>query len=696
MKNSRVKIKFSVFFVILLIPVSLFAQNNLVYDKIKVGEDSVLVIREKLQSEEVIITATKIQETVFQAKNDVGVVGEEAILRQNSTTTPDILSATPEVLIQKTNAGAGSPIIRGLSGNRVLILVDGIRLNNATFRSGNNQYFNTIDPQLVSKIEIVQGPSSALYGSDALGGVIQVLTKKPEFNSKSLVFSSKISTNSLSNSNSLLANFSGNSKFAVNFGASFKDFNTLIAGEKIGKQTPTGYTELDGNIALSYFLTQKTLLTFSNQFTSQKKVDRYDKLTGEGADDLNNVNPQRRFLSYLNVQNETEFGFWKGYELTTSFHKQTEERHRIKGGQTKETIENDVVNTLGVNFHGKLFFNKFFNIISGFDFYGDFISSKSMEKNTVSGEELKLERGKFPNDASSKTFGFFAENKTSLTEKLSFTTGLRFSNYSMKGTLADETEKTKTDNSSLTFSGNLGFLLTENLNFIGGVSQGFRSPNLEDAFSKGVGKKGTYDIPNPKLKPETSTSFELGTKFQNERIFASVFGYFSNYEKIIERNSTGNFTEDGEEIKQFQNRGKAEISGVNGVFEINFEREIFVKGSLNYTFGENKTLNEPLTRIPPLRGVFSVRRVLGDFWFEYCNEFAREQKRLSTEDKSDTRIGENGTKGYLTFNLRSGLTQKHFDVTVNFENLFDKTYKTHGSGIFSAGRTLIFGVTLRN
>ena len=97
-------------------------------------------------------------------------------------TSPEALSGTTGVFVQKTNHGGGSPFVRGLTGNQTLLLMDGIRLNNATYRYGPNQYFNTIDAWTVSKIELARGTGSVQYGSDALGGVIQVFTKDPSFN----------------------------------------------------------------------------------------------------------------------------------------------------------------------------------------------------------------------------------------------------------------------------------------------------------------------------------------------------------------------------------------------------------------------------------------------------------------------------------------------------------------------------------
>jgi iron complex outermembrane receptor protein/hemoglobin/transferrin/lactoferrin receptor protein len=114
----------------------------------------------------------------FDTPEAVSVLTQKQLLQNAPRSTPEALMGLPGVWVQKTNHGGGSPFIRGLTGQQTLILIDGIRLNNATFRSGPNQYFNTIDPQSIAQIEVLRGSGSVQYGSDALGGVVHVLTKK--------------------------------------------------------------------------------------------------------------------------------------------------------------------------------------------------------------------------------------------------------------------------------------------------------------------------------------------------------------------------------------------------------------------------------------------------------------------------------------------------------------------------------------
>jgi outer membrane cobalamin receptor len=140
--------------------------------------------------EEITVTSSRKETQVFQVPDAIGVVKSSDIEEKNARTLPDALSFESNVHMQKTNHAGGSPFIRGMTGKDVLILIDGVRFNNSTFRYGPNQYLNTIEPSMVDRVEIVRGPGSVMYGSDALGGVINIITKKPSVEDNRKVYSS--------------------------------------------------------------------------------------------------------------------------------------------------------------------------------------------------------------------------------------------------------------------------------------------------------------------------------------------------------------------------------------------------------------------------------------------------------------------------------------------------------------------------
>ncbi|MCL5060906.1 MAG: TonB-dependent receptor plug domain-containing protein, partial [Candidatus Thermoplasmatota archaeon] len=219
---------------------------------------------------EMVVTATRVEREVFNTPQAVTVLDDLAVEQANAGTTPDLLSGTEGVLIQKTNPGGGSPFIRGLTGKQVLILVDGVRMNNSNYRFGPHQYLNTLDPILVERIEVVRGPTSVLYGSDALAGVINVITRKRAD------FSDARGTEGLAvlHGASADASLAGRLQVEGNFsqlgylgGISGKRFNSLEGGGDVGEQRPTAYDELDGDLKLNYRPAGGGELIFAHQTT---------------------------------------------------------------------------------------------------------------------------------------------------------------------------------------------------------------------------------------------------------------------------------------------------------------------------------------------------------------------------------------------------------------------------------------------
>ena len=210
-------------------------------------------------------------------------------------TTPEALMGSSGVFIQKTNHGGGSPFIRGLTGNQTLMLVDGIRLNNSTFRYGPNQYLNTIDMFTIDKIEVAKGIGAIEYGSDAMGGVINLSTKENEYSSRPNLHASTlgkfISSNMEQTSRSEIS-FS-NAKLAIQGGLSFRNYGNLRGGGNIGVQNPTGYNENNIDLKVKLKITKQDEIIIATQNTSQNNVPIYHKIVLENYT-INEVEKQAR------------------------------------------------------------------------------------------------------------------------------------------------------------------------------------------------------------------------------------------------------------------------------------------------------------------------------------------------------------------------------------------------------------------
>jgi outer membrane cobalamin receptor len=260
-----------------------------------------------LHLDEVVVTAQRQSKKILAQPYSINRVSKNRFEHYFPRTTPEALMGVNGVFVQKTNHGGGSPFLRGLTGNQTLILIDGIRLNNSTFRYGPNQYFNTIDPFSLSSIEVVKGSGSVQYGTDALGGVIQVLTKEPEFYD-----STKWSGRAISKymSGDMEKTVRGEASYASQnvaaiVGATYRNFGDLIGGDTTGKQSPSGYKELAFDAKAKFRLKENVGLTVAHQFFRQQHVPVYHKVVLENFA-VNEFDPQQRMLSYARLNTETK------------------------------------------------------------------------------------------------------------------------------------------------------------------------------------------------------------------------------------------------------------------------------------------------------------------------------------------------------------------------------------------------------
>ncbi|MFQ5865430.1 MAG: TonB-dependent receptor plug domain-containing protein [bacterium] len=310
----------------------------------------------------IIVTATRNRRSIYDVSNPINLVSESTIKERNAKTSAEALREESGIFVQKTNHGGGSAIIRGLSSNQILILVDGIRLNNSTYRLGNHQYLTTVDNQMVRQIEVVRGPTSVLYGSDALGGTINLITKKPSLQSPTLDLNYKVLGRYASADKEKTVRTEvtlHHHKLALQTGFSFKDYKDLQRGKNSDHpqlekstngllQSPTGYTAFDLDSKLVYGLTPSQTLTFAYQLSKQKDVPRYDKY--ENNDFARWLfQPQNRNLVYLFYENNSQAQYVNFWRASLSFHRQEEGREIQKRATSPLTKEKDDVRTFGHN-----------------------------------------------------------------------------------------------------------------------------------------------------------------------------------------------------------------------------------------------------------------------------------------------------------------------------------------------------------
>ncbi len=673
---------------------------------------------------EILVTATRSAADPVNTPAAVSVITAADLReRQMTRTLPEALRETPGIMVQKTAHGHGSPYIRGFTSFRNLFLIDGIRLNNSVFRPGPNQYWNTVDPLSLDRLEVVRGPGSVLYGSDAVGGTVNAITRSPWTYQEQGVkaggnASYRYSTAEASSTVRTELSLTIGKNFGVLAGGSFKNFGDLDVGGDYGRLPRTGYDEWDGDVKLEFSPSDEHRFTFAFQNVDQDDIWRTHK-TVKGVDwhetdhgtEINRIFDQDRHLAYVRYEGRKLGRFIDAVKLTLSWQEQEELRRRVRSNLRRER-QGFEVDTWGAGLQlespspvGRWTY--------GAEFYRDYVDSFKRSWNadgSFRGEEIQ---GPVADDSTYDLLGIFVQDQIPLGSRVDLILGAR---YNYIRTDIDKAEDPVTGNrvginqdwDSVVGSARVMWHIDDNnrWNLWAGVSQGFRAPNLSDLTRLDSARSNEFETGSTNLDPEEYVAYELGLKFRCNRLSLETSYFYTDIDGMIQRTPTGTTNSDGEIIVTKSNSGDGYVHGAELGMNLRFTAQwsLFASGTIMYgkveTFPTSApyTRKEPLTRLMPPTAIMGLRwdHPRKDLWLEgYC-QMADDADHLSSSDKRDTnRIPPGGTPGYAVFSLRGGWqVQEHVKLTAALENILDKDYRIHGSGLNEPGRNLILGMTL--
>jgi len=641
---------------------------------------------------EVVVTAQRHQQESTIVPYSVSAVKQQYIDEFSPRTTPDALMDINGVFVQKTNHGGGSPFVRGLTGNQTLILVDGIRMNNSTFRYGPNQYLNTIDPYTIKRIEVAKGTGSVQYGTDAIGGVVHILTREPEFSTNKSSWHGrmigKYMTDDMEKTIRGEANYSGK-KIALITGISKRKFGDLVGGDTTCKQSPSGYDEWSFDVKTKFLLKQNIQLTLANQFLQQQNVPIYHKVKLENFA-LNEMDPQQRLLSYARFNMQSRSSFAREIEITTSFQQGVEGRNTRKNGNVNLVKEKDKINTIGFTTDVYSVFSASWTANSGIEIYQDKVNSSKTEINTQTSART-AKRGLYPDDSRYGNYSVYSLHHFSF-NKWTVDAGLRFNTFNIR--ISDTTlGNVKISPSALVANAALMYKLQRGQSVYAAFSSGYRAPNVDDMGTLGI-VDFRYEIPTSNLNPERSQHTEVGYKWLGRKFSGTVAAYYMHLTDIITRVKAEGQTINGYQVYQKENTESAYIRGFETELGWMVTKHFNFRGGVAYAYGQSISKHEPMRRIPPFNG-----RVMATYkmekWFAATEvRFASHQKRLAQGDKDDNRIPKGGTPGWELLNFFGGYKFSYIHLNAGVQNIFNVDYRTHGSGINGAGRSAWLSVNL--
>jgi hemoglobin/transferrin/lactoferrin receptor protein len=704
--------------------------------------------------DELIISANKIPELRSKIARQIHVISSAEIKNLDVQTTADLLSNSGTVAIQKSQQGGGSAQIRGFEASRVLLVVDGIRMNNLIYRGGHLQNMITLDNNSLERVEILFGPSSTVYGSDALGGVIHFKTLDPkpgkdgttEANGNALFRYGSVNAEKTAH---LDVNIGGQ-QFASLTSFTFSDFGDLRMGERTNRalgepfglrnfyvqpgsatssdqlvpnrdpyiQRFSGYSQYD--ILQKFLYKQNDRITHvaNLQYSTSSDIPRYDRLTDRDGTGLRNAEwyygPQQRLLVgyHVNVSNP---GRWAdALKATFSYQNIVESRHDRRFNQPIRRNQFEYVQVWGLNMDLSKAKDRH-NLRYGFDAQFNEANSDAHSLNIITGEKTAAAT-RYPDGLNRMNlFGIYGTHTYEISDRLSVLDGLRIGFSDLHAVFKDKTffpfpfDDVKQRN--VFVSGNAGviFKTPHAWQFTFFTSTGYRVPNIDDLAKVFDSQAGaSLIVPNPEVQPEKTVNLELGvTRYLGEKLrWENVFFYTMLFDAIV----LDHFTFDGRPQVEFQgqptpvfanqNKKKAYVTGfssvVHGVFSSNFSAD----ASFTYTYGRIRSSSgeTPLDHIPPTFGRVSFQYQPNKFRTEVFANFNGWKKiddyLLNAEDNEIYAPAE-GMPSWYTINFRVAYTfNSHVTAQAGIDNLMDLQYRTFSSGINAAGRNVFASVKL--
>jgi len=718
---------------------------------------SVIQLSERIiKMKDVVISANKWEQDADEIPNQIVSITPNEIAFNNPQTAADMLEQTGQVFMQKSQFGGGSPKLRGFAANSVLIVVDGVRMNNAIYRGGNLQNVINIDPNALAGSEVILGPGSVMYGSDALGGVMDFHVKDPKFSigdklrtagsaftryasasnertvhadvnlgGKKLAWYSSLSYSQLGD----LEAGSHRPKGYPNFGKKpflvAQDFNgndILITNPHPDTQSPSGFESWNVIEKLGYKPSKHLNLTYNFYLSNTSNIPRYDRLIELDANGIPNdaewyYGPQKWAMNSLKTTFTRSTLLFDQAKLIVAYQDYKESRNDRGFGDDRLRTRKEEVDLWSFNLdvdkqfeHGNLFY--------GLEYLTNDVRSSAIRVNQNT-SEVSFPDTRYPDGGSSyASYAAYLNHQWNISPNFILNTGIRYTavdikaKYNNTGALNFPFEQFKLNNGA--FNGSLGLVFNPNerLKTSLSLSSGFRSPNIDDVGKLFDFSDGEVQVPNTGLQPEYAYNSEFGWEYKFSEILEIGGSVFYTYvdNAMVRQNFSLNGQDsiifDGtlSKVVALQNTGSAEIYGYHFEMEAFLTDHWALEGSITNTLGKDNSNDEPLRHTTPLFGKFSVIYQNNKFRGEFYTMFNGNRLRADIpgseiDDKPhlyaihQTDRSKDGSPAWSTLNIKGSYQlTPYFSLNVGVENIFDRHYRPYSSGISAPGRNIVMAL----
>ena len=675
----------------------------------------------------------------------------DKVLIQQQANTADILTASGQVFVQKSQAGGGSPVVRGFEASRVLLMVDGVRMNSAIFRAGHLQNIITVDNMILDRVEIIYGPSSTLFGSDALGGVVNLFTKQPQLYKSNLVSKKApwktngnlvyrygngqnenrqhIDVNIANNKWAFLTSFTnssfgdmrqGNKRLAAypDFGKRFfyvaRENNTDVVKDNsasVNIQKLSGYNQTDLLQKVLYKPNDYTEHLLNVQVSNSSDINRYDRLTetSKGLPVFSEwyYGPQVRNMIGYKLTKSNLNGYFQ--KLTSNFNYQHLEESRItrRFKSNNKDYRFEAVDIFGLNMD-LLHQGESSQLNIGVESYYNNVGSTAYRNNIATNVRSAITTRYSDGPTNMSNYALYAQHTQFLKGNWVLNSGLRLNNVQLNANFKDTALMrfpfTDANQNNTALTGNLGMAYngSDGLRVSFGASSGFRAPNVDDLTKVFDTKTGYVVVPNKDLKPEYTynTEFNISKTTSKYSIGASLFYTWFRNALVVDKfkwNNASAILYQGimSDVYATQNKAKAVVYGFNVNGSANLSPNTTMAATYTYTKGtyQNGLVEMPLDHIPPTYGRVGLKHEVKKFsaeLFTIFNGWKRiKDYNLNGED-NEIYATKDGMPGWQIWNINTNYQlAKKLNFSFQIENIADLNYRYFASGISALGRNYL-------
>jgi hemoglobin/transferrin/lactoferrin receptor protein len=706
--------------------------------------------RTYINLDQIVVSATKRHQSSTKIPAKISTVSAKEVAFQQPQTAADLLGVSGKVYIQKSQQGGGSPMIRGFATNRLLYAVDGVRMNSAIFRAGNLQNVINLDPFATENTEVVFGPGSVIYGSDAIGGVMSFQTLTPQLSYTDQPFvKGKVVSRFSSANNEKTAHFDANvgwKKWAMVTSISYWDFDHLKQGshgpddyikpiyvqriDSIDRilnqedpllQIPSAYSQMNMMQKIRFRPNDKWDFQYAFHYSETSPYGRYDRNNRMRNGTLRYAEwfygPQKWMMNNFSLTNTQLTLLYDEMILRLAQQSFEESRMDRALNNKKRRVNTENVEAYSVNLDLTKSLGKQHKLYYGAEFIYDDVVSKGTETNmTTAIEELSASR--YPKSDWS-SLAVYVNDEVTVSNTFTALAGLRYNQFIINADFSPNIDfypfpftEASINNGALT--GSIGGVYRPNQEWVLSANFGtaFRSPNVDDIGKVFDSEAGGVTVPNPDLKAEYAYNFDIGVaKKFGERVKIDLAAYYTILDHAMVKRDyhlggLDSIVYDGQmsRVQAIQNAASAYVYGIQAGLEIELPAGFSIMSDLNYQYGIEELDDGSTSRsrhAPPMFGItrlqYKTNKLRMQLYSMYMAERTHEDLPFGekTKDELYTKDADGNTwaPAWNTLNFKAEyLLSQTFTISSGIENLTDKRYRPYSSGISAPGRNFVFSV----